>query len=676
MTQNNINPNTGLIKNKALYDFRIYYSTLAKDRNFNDLLKWLNDIPVYSLIMFNANFNTDPAILSLGQHEKRAERLAKIVPEIYHRNIIPAINVLTTIGHGNKKALIREMFGFQPIVGADGLEVNGAVCPLDERFLEYVGRMYGFYARTGVEHIWTDDDIRIANHGQAYRYCFCPLHLKKLSEITGHQWTIEELFPVLSETENSEIYKIWNGINIDAMLNIFKKIEKAIHDINPGIRIGLMTNGCSSGRNIDKELQILKGSEALPLLRPGGGYWSDYDLFGAQEKRILIRSERPFREKDFNTSYELENYPYRSYLKSLKAIKFEMDLSILDGTDRIALNIFDDLGNLIDADGNYKRLLKKRHNFHLNLQKSIKNKKSCGINIIKNSDHSRNIDFRIWSENLTRLGIPVISNIDLAMPPTILCGSICETMDDRSLVSILEKGTIIDEKALMDLIKRNILDIKDIEILENDIDAKDIAYELFTDAPLNGDLVGRKREFYKYRNPGQPYNHYTSRLKIKNTGKYHTLSEWIGMDGKAISPSLVLYDSKAPSLVFPYRISKLCLLMEERAYQINRFLSRFKSYEGVWIKDLNCFPILYRSINEVILGIARFSLDPIKSLTVWLSAGIGNPKSKLQFFNNSGKWDEIDFELIKDPDLFSGNRLVVKKALKPVSVNIFRWKIK
>jgi len=122
----------------VLYDHRIFYPTLVDKKKLENLLKWLSAVPAYSLMMFNASFDADPAILDLDEHKRRAEYLTEIVPRISGMDIIPAINVLTTMGHGNKKAPIKEKFGFQPIVGSDGVEVEGAVCAFDKKFLKYV----------------------------------------------------------------------------------------------------------------------------------------------------------------------------------------------------------------------------------------------------------------------------------------------------------------------------------------------------------------------------------------------------------------------------------------------------------------------------------------------------------------------------------------------------------
>ena len=64
--------------NNALYDHRITYETLSDKKKLEDLLKWLCKVPVYSIWIFN-QYTTDPSILSLEEHKKRAEYLYKII---------------------------------------------------------------------------------------------------------------------------------------------------------------------------------------------------------------------------------------------------------------------------------------------------------------------------------------------------------------------------------------------------------------------------------------------------------------------------------------------------------------------------------------------------------------------------------------------------------------------
>jgi len=653
------------VKDTALYDHRIGYNTLADGRKREALLAWIAEVPANSVMMFNYSFGTDELFLSLEEHKRRAELFKTIVPRISELGAVPAINVMATMGHGNKRASVKERYGFQPVVvGPTGAEVEGGACALDPAFLEYVYGMYRLYATTGARHIWTDDDIRFPNHGVVSDYCFCPLHMAEMERRSGKKWTVESLYRALGRRKDRETYDIWFGINRDAMLALFRRVEEAIHAVDSGIRIGMMTCGLSVGRDIDAELRILRGRGAEPLLRPGGLYWSDQDLCGALRKKMLVRSECPFEEKGVETSYELENFPYGPYQKSMTAMALEMRLNILDGLDRIALNIFDDVGGAVDPMGNYGELLRAQHPYLASLREAIAGMKPCGVHVARNRDLGRNKPFVAWSMNLLRLGIPAVFDHENAAP-VVLGGSACCAYSDEELSRMVSAGALIDGDAMLDLVDRGIFSREEIEVEAGAFEMRNIACERFTDHPLNRNLLSRRREGAR--------GSLELVARVRDGEKWQVLSEWIDLDGKVFAPALLARMGAVPSLVFPYPVGEGALLTRERQYQVVNFLRQVPAFRGVWISDLNCAPVMYSNGSSVVLGVARVSLDFLQEMHVWLSPRIEGPAKRVEVLNDSGEWEPVGCELQKPPEQAPGTALVLRHECRPMSVNVFRW---
>ena len=669
----------------GIYDYRILLYHYESDKKLSILLKWLKQVPVYSVWFFNASFDGDPGMLTLEEHKKRASHLSEIIQKINKINVIPAIDIVSTIGHLHIKNNIRKEFGFQTVVDSAGIESSNRVCMLDKKYLEYVFKMYQYYANTGARHIWPDDDIRIIMplelRADAFNYCFCPLHLRKISDKTGKKWERENLLKVLSNPDEKEIHNAYFEISSNSVINLQKQIEKAVHGVDKNIRIGLMTCGANIGRDIDKELLALKGTGADPLIRLGGLYWQDDDLMGALKKIIRIRSDKPFEFVDLESSYELESYPLWPSLKSFGAIKLEMDLAILNGMDRIALLLFNENEEPIDKNGYYEKLLNESHDFHFSLKKAIADKKSLGVNIIRDRDYIFNSGFKNWSEILARSGIPTVSSLEINSP-TVICDRVYQKIDDKRISVILEDGAIIEKDGLNNLIERKFFDSKDIEILNEIIDFSDIAYEKYTDNPFNGQVVNKRQTCYQ-----TPKSFV---IRIKNNKKFSVLSEWVDKKRNIIAPALILYNSKIPSLIFPYNISKgpavsprdfylkpanAALLSEEMTYLLGRFLSSITGYDGIWVRNLNNFPVIYKGDNEVVIGIANFSLDQVENYSIWLSDNTGNPKEIIEMLDRSGKWIKVDFKLKKEEELYSGYNLTIYNKYTPMTVSVFKWKI-
>jgi len=681
------------VLSRPVYDFRLWYSRVSTDKALDEALRWMEGVPIHSCVLFNADFNFDPPFMSLETHQKRADRLTQVVRRLLKADYLPAINVLHTTGHGNKKMDLRGEFGFQPVVGADGQEVGGAVCTMDPVLHDHVAKLYRIYAQTGARHIWVDDDLRISHKMQKSDYCFCPLHLRELSARTSRAWDLPSLLDALRR-ESEDVYREWNAVSADATASILARIEAAVHGVDPGIRIGLMTCGCSTSRSLDAELAALRGAGSEPLLRPGGGYWWDENILGALRKRMQIRSEQPFSEGACESSYEMENYPYWPSLKSHSAIRVELDLNILDGTDRIMLNIFDAVGPL-DPEGRLKNLLRGRHGFLSALRKSLQGTHAVGVGVARSTDYARNKEFGKWSEGLARLGVPTVSGTDAV--PAVLCGRSCDSLDDAAIAAILRNGAILDWGAVSACARRKLPGFADLEITSRAVNLRDIAYERHTDSRFNGPLAGRVSEqkldaplvwnylrtlesslgsgddrqvFYATADGVK-----TLALKHRANGKLAILSEWVDKNGRSLSPSLMLYAGDPPSLVFPFDVGESAFLNGAKAFQISSFLSQVEGYEGVWVKEVNSSPVVYRAPGSVIIGIARFSLDPVDEPRVWLSSRLGTPKGGVLVLTNDGQWEPCGHEFGRDDVLGSGGCMVLKKRIEPMSVSVFQWAI-
>jgi hypothetical protein len=195
---------------------------------------------------------------------------------------------------------------------------------------------------------------------------------------------------------------------------------------------------------------------------------------------------------------------------------------------------------------------------------------------------------------------------------------------------------------------------------------RNIGYERFTDHPLNRNLLSDRREAGR--------GSLKLVFRIHNHEKWQVLSEWIDLEGKIFAPALLARMDAVPSLVFPYPIGEGSLLTREREYQVVNLLRRIPAFQGVWISDLNCAPILYKDTSSIILGVVRMSLDPLPEMHVWLSSRIAEPSQSVEILNDSGEWTVIGHEREKLTDDADGTNLILQYECKPMSVNVFRWK--
>jgi len=113
----------------SVYNYWVWYASLQDEARLEEVIAWCSRVPVNTLVVLNGSFDADPAFLSLEQHVERAHYLEGVIPRLAEVCSGVGINVLSTMGHGNKIARLEADFGFQPILGSDGEPATGGACP-------------------------------------------------------------------------------------------------------------------------------------------------------------------------------------------------------------------------------------------------------------------------------------------------------------------------------------------------------------------------------------------------------------------------------------------------------------------------------------------------------------------------------------------------------------------
>ena len=159
---------------------------VIKER-FDILIDFLRRSGIRRVILFSAPFAETSSILSEEYYKNHVELIKPYVEKLKNMGVETGINVLHTNGHCFYAD--EEEFGFRRAVTLNGEPSRGCVCMLDEAFLEYVKRIYKYYASLNPSVIFTDDDIRMISLGQFI--CLCPEHIKAISKRVGRNLDFE-----------------------------------------------------------------------------------------------------------------------------------------------------------------------------------------------------------------------------------------------------------------------------------------------------------------------------------------------------------------------------------------------------------------------------------------------------------------------------------------------------
>lgn len=582
------------------YYVRLYHPALATDARVEEALAFLKTVKADGVLLFEASYDMDPALLTLDQLRMRFARLKEVVPRF--RAVVPEvhINVMITVGHVDAGSARPDRFAFQFQVNEHGATSRSTACPLDPAFLAYVTEMYRLAAACGADAVWVDDDVRFVLHDQPGMTCFCPHHLAAMEAKTGRDWTREELVAALREEApadaahpvptgaavadltvvgpkdaGSAVRRAWFDVQEEAMLGLARTVEAAVHGVNPVTRIGLMTIGTAyhsaEGRRTDKLLRTLAGGTQpggnRPLIRPGSGYYSDWTPAGVLDKSEDGARQASYLGADVQVVAEVENHPYTPFGKSERILALELALDVLAGMPDLSLNVLTSMGGSGPLEPEGSRLaasLAEQRSFLDALAREWAGRQRRGIGILDSEDYARHVPLagrplmswiepRPWEPMLARAGLPI------GKPhagPHWLAGEAVAAWSGYDIGMALPEGLVLDPLAartLLDMGWGDRLGIRDVRPVGDGVNELIVAALTAGLDRATGAHVGQILPTYNHVRHEQLYT-----FDVAEEGS-RVLSRWLNVDGEDRGPAAVALErpSVNPRMPAPFRIALL-----------------------------------------------------------------------------------------------------------------------
>ena len=545
-------------QNGAGYYLRLYYPALETDARVEQALAFAHQASVDGVLLFEASYDMDPAILTLETLEKRFARLQSVAPRFRERGYEVHINMMITMGHVDAGCARPERFPFQFMVNAAGAVSRSSACPLDPAFLEHARAQYRLAAACHPSAIWVDDDTRYLIHDLPGLTCFCPLHLQAMGARTGRAWTRESLAAALPE--DLEARGAWLDVQEESILAYARAIENAVHAVDPAIRIGLMTVGTSfhaaEGRRSDRLLRVLAGA-TRPLIRPGSGFWNDWTPGGVLDKSEDGARQVAFVGPDVQAFAEVENHPYNAFCKSDRVLLLELGLDILAGMPDLSLNLLTSMGGAgpLEPEGTHYAAFLARHRPFLNaLAREWAGRTRQGIGVACLEETPRQARWRMdgaagpatvieprpWEPMLARLGLPV-GHPDQS--PHWIAGETARALTDEALGQWLREGAVLDPTAAQVCLERGWgarLGLRTVTPIADGVN------ELLTGGPHAGEIL----PVYNHI----PYHDMVTYEVDETRGR--VLSRWLNVDGQDRGPAAALLEGQEGlrAALLPYQL--------------------------------------------------------------------------------------------------------------------------
>ncbi|MBE7049765.1 MAG: hypothetical protein E7394_03225 [Ruminococcaceae bacterium] len=189
--------------------------------------------------------------------------------------------VVPTIGYGSlaNETEVEAAKKYRKIMGVHGKETN-AFCPLDDDFCKDLYTTFSNVAKTGVKRILLEDEFTLTGGKLPINSigCCCDTHMKKLCEILGEDISREKLAKHLTEGKPNKYREAFFKLSEQSLIKVAKGIEKAVHDIDPQIRIGMSANSASyhiEGADFVTLCKTVAGNTKPFARLTGAPYWKD-----------------------------------------------------------------------------------------------------------------------------------------------------------------------------------------------------------------------------------------------------------------------------------------------------------------------------------------------------------------------------------------------------------------
>lgn len=288
---------------------------------------------------------------------------------------------------------------FWPEYHADGTPaptrqvlVNGEVlnkcCPLDEEYLSAADAYVRALASTGADALMIDDGFRYGFENKDLG-CLCPLHLRAVSELVGHEVSAEEVRSALLCGGESPIRSAFLRVNGDSLVGFAKRMRRAVDRVNPSIRFGVcsaLSSWETDGTDPETVARAFAGN-TKPLLRTSGApYWADHRSFGCRMEDF-IEFERMqtalFAKPDMDVMWEGDSYPRPRWNCAASYMEcFDLARAISDPSIHTLKYLLEYIADL-DGESGYLRRHLRNVPLYRAIAEHFDDKTPCGIRVFE-----------------------------------------------------------------------------------------------------------------------------------------------------------------------------------------------------------------------------------------------------------------------------------------------------
>ncbi len=431
---------------------------------------------------------------------ERAAAAAERIEQLHTRGFARVgIVVQTTSGHHSALGECSPAFSFPPMVGRNGKPYSRP-CRNSPQYRTYVCDKYRLAAGARPDFLWVDDDL-YHTYPDADDACYCPACVSEFcSEFCASDSDRGALVARLGDPAAQDLRTAWAAFSAATLEGLCTDIGEALREMAPGLDVGLIAAGSSSGR-IGTCYAALGGRR---VACSGCGFGVDSQPSGQVRQALEVaRQVRALPAAVDHIQYALTGSPCTELGKADQTILNECAMAFAAGCNGVLFAILP--GQLQRLDAMERRLVSiegARPHWEA-LLAAAAGTRPVGIwPVQQRQPVARWMDDRPpswphsdWASDvatvnsLAALGAPFAAEPDNPCA-ALLTGRAVEGLGDDELRRVLAGGVLLDAPSLRALWKRGLGELAGVRLRD---EHRGYLWERFSEHPFNTPYAGDTR---------------------------------------------------------------------------------------------------------------------------------------------------------------------------------------
>lgn len=457
-------------QNRVNYIVRTYLPSWNHQERIEELVRFCHETDTRNVMLFTDAQHIVWNQLTLEEARHEADNIALAKKRLQAEGIRLGINSSYNMAMSRCDHRERNDYDHWSTY-ADGSCEYRIPCLLDPKLEVYLNKLYTILAEIEPDYIHIDDDHRYILSGRKDTWgCFCDLHLKKFSELTGKKWSREYLQTALQSEQYVRI--MWVNFLGKRLVEIGEIISSAVHRVNPEIEVGMMVPCVhplpSMGHTIKNVLESFKPVNK-PVIRPCIGPYSDNDrrqIFPGLYYMEFIG--HIIGDYAYYTP-EIETTPFTRMSKSMTVVRFHITQALLNRMNNPAISLCGYVGDSPFLEPAYTSFLKNNRNYFESVRTNAPVRGTRkGIQFIWDFDSPKANPNTI--NNVCELEWPafvlndILGNCGFSTtydesPIRFIAGDTAYSLPEARLMELLKAGLVLDAYAARALAERGFADM-------------------------------------------------------------------------------------------------------------------------------------------------------------------------------------------------------------------------